>query len=96
MFDEAKLKEIARFWEDDSNWGTEKAEGYLWPTDPWCDSSQKIEGYFWEDLISGNHFNPDGKKALTENGYRVFIGDGDSFGILVACVAKNGRCFSIG
>lgn len=95
MLDETKLKKIADFWEGD-NWTTEEEENSLWPKDPYGDLAQEIEGIFWDELILGNHFNPIGKKTMMDNGYDVFAGDRDSFGILVACVEKNGKTFSFG
>lgn len=95
MLDEKKLKEIADFWEGD-NWTTEIEEGSLWPKDPYGDLAQHIEGIFWDELMSGNHFDIDGKRTLMGEGYRVFAGDRDSFGILVACVEKDGKTFSFG
>ena len=96
MLDERKLKEIADFWEGD-NWTTEIEEGSLWPKDPYGDLAQHIEKIFWAELIlGGNHFDPFGKKTLMDNGYRVYAGDRDSFGILVACVEKDGKTFSFG
>ena len=95
MLDETKLKEITDFWKGD-NWTTEEEEYSLWPKDPYGELAQRIEGIFWDELMSGNHFNPDGKKALMDKGFRVFAGDRDSFGILVACVSKDGKTFSFG
>lgn len=95
MFTEEKLKEIADFWEGD-NWTTEEEEHSLWPKDPWGDKAKKIESIFWDELISGDCFNVDAKKKLMDNGYRVYAGDRDSFGILVACVSKDGKTFSFG
>lgn len=36
------------------------------------------------------------KKKLMDNGYRVYAGERDSFGILVVCVSKDGKTFSFG
>lgn len=73
----------------------EPEAGYLWFKQD-DDESRKIEDIFWDNLCPGNHFDAKTKHFLEINGYRVWAGDKDSFGILVACVAKDGKAFSFG
>lgn len=60
------------------------------------DESREIENIFWNKLVTINNFNWRAKHLLEENGYKVYIGDGDSFGILVACVEKDNKIFAFG
>ena len=56
-----------------------------------------LETMFYSKLFkNGGHWNFETKNFLESNGYHCWIGDGDSFGILVACVTKDGKTFSIG
>lgn len=57
---------------------------------------QQLETELWDKLFIGSHFNLETRHFLVNHGYRVWIGDGDSFGILVACITKDGKTYSIG
>lgn len=57
---------------------------------------KQLEKELWDKLFIGSHFNLETRHFLINNGYRVWIGDGDSFGILVACISKDGKNYSIG
>lgn len=57
---------------------------------------EQLEKELWDKLFIGSHFNLETRHFLINNGYRVWIGDGDSFGILVACISKDGKNYSIG
>lgn len=61
------------------------------------EESSNLESLFFQKLFrNGGHWSYDTKKFLEENGYRCWVGDGDSFGILVACITKDNKTFSVG
>lgn len=95
MLDETKLKEIADFWDGD-NWTTEEGRDSFWLKDPYGEEAQKIEGIFWDELILGSRFNIAGVKTMMDNGYEVFAGESDSFGLLTVCVSKDSKTFIFG
>lgn len=57
---------------------------------------EKMMDLLWKHLFIGSRWNPDTRSMLIKNGYRCWIGDGDSFGILVACITKDGKTLSVG
>ena len=91
------LELLNQFWETFD--GVEDEEtGQRWFKDEEYHSElgEKLDKELWDKLFIGSHFNLETRHFLINNGYRVWIGDGDSFGILVACISKNGKNYSIG
>ena len=85
----------------DSYWETHEAKEYPGESGKWFDENEDEQGKelvsrLWKDLFIGSCWNPDTRAYLQSNGYRCWIGDGDSFGILVACITKDGKSLSIG
>ena len=85
----------------DAYWDTHEAKEYPGETGLWFDLSadnegRELEGLLWDNLFLGNGWNYDNKAKLVEAGYRCWVGDGDSFGILVACITKDNKSISIG
>ena len=86
------LVKINEFW--NSHEATEEDEGRHWfPSSP---DEQSFVDYIWDYLFIGSHWNYETKEFLAKHGYRCWIGDGDSFGILVAVITKDGKNLSIG
>ena len=56
----------------------------------------EVEGLFWKYLITGQHWSATNKKIMHDNGFVCWAVDKDSYGLLVACVTKNGKTFSFG
>ena len=82
-------------------WKTHEAKEYPGESGKWFDTESDQEGKdlmakLWDELFIGSHWNFETKKTLTDAGYRYWVGDGDSFGILVACITKDGKSLSIG
>lgn len=83
---------LADFWK---NAKTEEEDGKQWITED-SEDYKEIMDILWDNLFIGSHWNPTVKHHLEINGYHCWIGDGDSFGILVACITKDGKNLSIG
>lgn len=82
-------------------WDTHEGKEYPGENGKWFDEHEDDQGRelvdrLWKDLFIGSSWNPDTRSYLQSNGYRCWIGDGDSFGILVACITKDGKSLSIG
>lgn len=82
-------------------WDTHEAKEYPGESGLWFDLSaddegREIESLIWDNLFFGSHWNSENRAKLTEAGYRCWVGDQDSFGILVACITKDGKSISIG
>ena len=55
----------------------------------------KIQDLLWSYLFVGSHWNYETRSFLQRHGYKCWIGDGDSFGILVACITKKGKTMTV-
>ena len=60
------------------------------------DEYNELYNILFDELTPNGHWNNELKRFLQENGYECYIGDGDSFGILIACVSKDSKVFTIG
>lgn len=87
------LEKLNSFW--NSTEATEEEDGRWW-FDCYEEKAREIVDLLWDHLFIGSQWNPDTRSFLQQNGYRCWIGDGDSFGILVACITKDGKNLSIG
>lgn len=92
------LEVMNNYWE--THEATEYYEGdgpYKWFPANYDDKQyEELMTLLWDNLFIGSCWNLDTRRMLQENGYRCWIGDGDSFGILIACITKNGKSLSIG
>ena len=82
-------------------WKNHEAKEYPGESGKWFEPYEDSEGkelmnILWKKLFIGSHFNLETKAKLAEAGYRCWVGDRDSFGILVACITKDGKSLSIG
>lgn len=86
----------------DHFWDTHEAVEYEDENGMWLNTEEDEEGEklmdkLYEELfIGGGHWNPPVVQLLSKHGYHCWVGDGDSFGILVACISKDGKTISIG
>ena len=85
----------------DHYWKTHEAKEYPGESGKWFDEYADDEGrelmdLLFKELFIGSHWNPETKSQLQQAGYRCWVGDGDSFGILVACITKDGKSLSVG
>ena len=87
------LEKLNTFW--NSTEATEEEEGRWW-FDCFDEKVREITDLLWDYLFIGSHWNHETRMFLKEHGYRCWVGDGDSFGILVACISKDGKNLSIG
>ena len=81
----------------------ENHEGKQYPEEGdvyWLDCEDEAGGELmdrlWEELFVGDQFNIKTRAELSHAGYIVRATDKDSFGILVACIFKDGKGLSIG
>lgn len=84
----------------DNYWNTHEAKDYG-ENGKWFDQNEdeagmELEKILWDKLFIGSNWNPETRAELRKAGYRCWTGDGDSFGILVACITKDGKSLSIG
>ena len=85
----------------DAYWKNHEAKEYSGESGLWFEPYEDQEGrdlmdVLWKNLFIGSHWNLETKSELQKAGYRCWVGDGDSFGILVACITKDGKSLSIG
>ena len=85
----------------DNYWKNHEAKEYPGESGLWFEPNDDQDGRnlmdaLWDKLFIGSHWNPDTRTELQQAGYRCWVGDGDSFGILVACISKDGKSLSIG
>lgn len=70
---------------------------WLYPdSDPKGSKGDILMKRLWDELFIGSSFNYETKSELSKAGYVVRATDRDSFGILVACIFKDGKAISIG
>ncbi len=82
-------------------WETHEAKTYPGENGKWFDENDDEDGrnlveILLKELFIGSTWNLETKSELQKAGYRCWIGDGDSFGILVACITKDGKSLVIG
>jgi len=85
----------------DSYWNTHEAKEYPGEYGKWFDldedeAGKELAKILFDKLFIGSDWNLETRAELQKAGYRCWIGDGDSFGILVACITKDGKSLSIG
>lgn len=91
---EKLLEKMNSYWE--THEATEKDGPYMFfKEDVDCETRELIT-LMWEHLFIGSSWNYDTRNFLHEHGYKFRVFDGDSFGILIAGVGKDGKWFSIG
>ncbi len=90
------LKALNDFWE--THEATEDDDGIKIFVPETCgeDDYYKIESLIWDNLLTNSYWKIDTKKFVEKNGYRCYAGDKDSFGLLVACIEKDGKCMCVG
>ena len=90
------VEKLNRYWENhEANVDPYDGSGKWFDPDEDEEGSDLINDLF-EKLFIGSNWNYETKNELQKAGYRCWVGDGDSFGILVACISKNGKNLSIG
>lgn len=91
-----EIKVINKFW--DSNDATFVEDNDKFFDRETCNKKDydEVESIFWKYLITGQHWSATNKKIMSDNGFVCWAGDQDSYGLLVACVTKNGKTFSFG
>ena len=87
------LEKLDKYFE--THEGTEE-DGLEWLNEDGDNEYEEVIYLCWEYLIRGNWFDDDGRKYLQNNGYKVYAGDKDSFGLLVVVVEKDGKAISFG
>lgn len=60
------------------------------------DEYNEVYNILWDNLFIGSNWNYENKGIMEANGYNCWVGDGDSFGILVAVITKDDKNFSLG
>ena len=60
------------------------------------EAGKELMDRLWNELFVGSRFNIETRAELMHAGYIVRATDRDSFGILVACIFKDGKGLSIG
>ena len=91
---EEQIKLLDEFWE---NHPAEVKDGsYSFFNDQYSKDALDVEDIFFDYLCPDGHFNMENRAILADHGYYAKVTDGDSFGILVCCVTKNGKTFSVG
>ena len=91
---EELLEAMNKYWETHET--TVEEDGRKFFPDLVDDETGNLINLMWKWLFINGQWNPETKAYLRDNGYRCWIGDGDSYGILVACITKDGKTFSIG
>ena len=93
---EELLEKMDHYWETGKT-VTDEYDGKLYfETDNEDQNYNWIMDKLWSCLFIGSCWNYDTRRYLESNGYKCWIGDGDSFGILVACITKNKKTMTIG
>lgn len=89
------IEKLDNFWLNDA---TEEEDGRYFFSSETTNKEEyrEVENLLWDCLISENHWNYNNKNILQDYGYHCWIGDGDIFGLLVACVTKDNKTFSFG
>ena len=88
------IEKLNNFWEThEANY---EENGNYFFDDNDSKEALEVESIFFDFLCPDGYIVQENKAILAQNGFRTWIGDGDSFGILVCCVTKDGKTFSFG
>lgn len=87
------LEKMNAYWSSHTLTEEEDGKNYFIQED---DESSELYDLLFVNLTPNGEWNITFKNYLQENGYRCYIGDGDSFGILVACIRKDNKIFTVG
>lgn len=91
------LNALNKFWESHDATYEDTTDGIkIFERDDFPKDYDELEGLIWDKLLTTNWWKIDTKRYLEENGYRCYAGDQDSFGLLVACIEKDGKCMCVG
>lgn len=96
---EQLLENLNNYWETHEGKFSEDEEctihmGYMDLSED--EDGSNLESELWDKLIIGSWYNMETKTFLEENGYHVWAGDKDSFGLLVVCISKDDKYISFG
>lgn len=89
-----ELTKIDSFWKNHAV-EEDDEDHRMWFTND-DDEYHEVYDILWDNLFIGSGWNYDNKDIMEANGYRCWIGDDDSFGILVAVITKDDKNFSLG